>query len=333
MEPNGIQVSFFQHLKSQLPPHLSLVEEIADLLNISNDSAYRRLRAEKPITFDELQKICVHYHVSLDQFLHLQSDSFIFSGKLSTSNDSFYADWINKLVQDLTFMNTFEQKHFYYLTKDIPFIAFFQFPELMTFKAFFWMKSILHYDRLKGKKYSLRNNDKEFDESYRKITALYNQIPATEIWNTESVNATIRQIEFYRDSDVFESKEDVTIIYEKLEELIGHIEKQAEIGKKFTFGQPVKPTDASYQMFHNEVVIGDNTCLAELGKLRITYLNHSVMNFITTMDTRFNNYIYDSIINLIHKSSQISVIGEKDRSRFFNKLREEIQSRKKGLLR
>jgi hypothetical protein len=332
MEPTSIQVAFFQHLKSQLPPHLSLVDEIADLLSISNDSAYRRIRAEKPISFEELQKICVHYHVSLDQFLHLQSDTFIFSGKLAKSSDSFYKEWINKLLQDLTFMNTFEQKHFYYLTKDIPFITFFQFPELMSFKAFFWKKSILHYEGLRGKKYSLRDEDTEFNDAYKKITALYNQIPATEIWNTEAVNATIRQIEFYRDSNVFEVKEDVPILYNKLEELISHTEKQAELGKKFTFGQAVKPTDASFQMFHNEVVIGDNTCLAELGKLKITYLNHSVMNFITTRDTTFNNYIYDSITNLLRKSTQISVVGEKDRSRFFNKLREEIHARKNGLL-
>jgi hypothetical protein len=332
MESTGIQAAFFQHLKSLLPPHLSLVDEIAELLDISNDSAYRRIRAEKPISFEELQKLCLRYHISLDQFLHLQSDTFIFSGKLATSSDTFYEDWINKLVQDLSFMNTFEQKHFYYLTKDIPFITFFQFPELMTFKSFFWMKSILHYEKLRGKKYSLRNPDTQFDEAHRKIVALYNQIPATEIWNTESVNATIRQIEFYRESNVFESKDDVIIIYNRLEELIDHIEKQAEIGKKFTFGQSVKPTDASYQMFHNEVVIGDNTCLAELGKLRMTYLNHSVMNFITTRDVKFNNYIFDSITNLIHKSTQISVVGEKDRSRFFNKLREEVHARKNALL-
>jgi hypothetical protein len=75
-------------------------------------------------------------------------------------------------------------------------------------------------------------------------------------------------------------------------------------------------------------VIGDNTCQAELGEMKITYLNHSVINFITTRDTRFNNYIYESIMNLIHKSTQISVVGEKDRSRFFNRLREEILARK-----
>lgn len=332
MEPNGIQVSFFQHLKSQLPPHLSLVDEIAELLNISNDSAYRRIRAEKPISFEELQKICVHYHLSLDQFLHLQNDSFIFSGKLATSSDSFYEEWINKLLQDLAFMNTFEQKHLYYLTKDIPFITFFQFPELASFKSFFWMKSILNYEGLRGRKFSLKNDFKEFEDRYKKITALYNQIPATEIWNTESINTTIRQIEFYRESNVFESNDDAILLYNKLGDLITHIEVQAEKGKKFTVGEIVKTNAASFNMFNNEVVIGDNTCLADLGKIKLTYLNHSVINFITTRDARFNNYIYESIINLIHKSTQISVVGEKDRSRFFNKLREEIHARKNGLL-
>jgi len=332
MEPNGIQVLFFQHLKSQLPPHLSLVDEIADLLSISNDSAYRRIRAEKPISFEELQKICVHYHISLDQFLHLQNDSFIFSGKLATSSDSFYEDWLNKVLQDLSFMNTFEHKHLYYITKDIPFITYFQFPELAAFKSFFWMKSILNYEGLKGKKFSLKNNTSKFEDTYRKITALYNQVPATEVWNTESVNTTIRQIEFYRESNVFESKDDAYFLYDKLSELITHIEIQAETGKKFTTGEAVRPTNADFRMFNNEVVIGDNTCLADLGKMKLTYLNHSVINFITTRDERFNNYMFESIMNLIHKSTQISVVGEKDRSRFFNSLREEILQRKNGAL-
>lgn len=332
MEAHGVQVAFFQHLKAQLPSHLSLVDEISDLLNISNDSAYRRIRAEKPISFEELQKICSHYRISLDQFLHLQNDSFLFSGKLATGSDSFYDEWLNKLVQDLGFMNTFEQKHLYYLTKDIPFVTFFQFPELASFKSFFWMKTILNYEEFRGKRFSLNNFLKGFEDRYKKIVTLYNRIPATEIWNTESVNTTLRQIEFYHDSNVFESKDDAAQLYHKLEELISHIELQAETGKKFAPGEPVPQDAAAFTMFNNEVVLGDNTCLADLGKMKLTYLNHSVINFITTRDERFNDYIYQSIMNLIHKSTQISVVGEKDRSRFFNKLREEIHERKARLL-
>jgi hypothetical protein len=131
---------------------------------------------------------------------------------------------------------------------------------------------------------------------------------------------------------VLESKEDSQLLYDKLDELISHIEMPAETGKKFIAGENVSANAAGFNMFNNEVVIGDNTCLADLGKIKLTYLNHNVINFITTRDERFNNYIYQSIMNLIHKSTQISVIGEKDRNRFFNKLHEEIHARKNGLL-
>ena len=62
MEPNNSQLQFFLHIKALLPGHVSFVDEIADLLNISNDSAYRRIRAEKAISFEELHKLCAHYH-------------------------------------------------------------------------------------------------------------------------------------------------------------------------------------------------------------------------------------------------------------------------------
>ena len=59
MESSDAQLRFFQHIKSALPPNISFVDEIAGLLDISNDSAYRRIRADKPISFEELQKLFV----------------------------------------------------------------------------------------------------------------------------------------------------------------------------------------------------------------------------------------------------------------------------------
>src|SRR5579871_2321816 len=95
---SGQQV-FFQHIKNNLPQHLSLVDEIADLLNISTDSAYRRIRGEKPVSFDELRTLCSHFKVSLDQLFHIQSDSFIFTGRLAKDTGNFFGDWLNDVLQ------------------------------------------------------------------------------------------------------------------------------------------------------------------------------------------------------------------------------------------
>ena len=237
METTAVQQLFFQHLKANLPVHLSLVDEVAAVLDISNDSAYRRIRGEKQISFEEIQKLCSHYKVSLDQFLHLQSDAIIFSGRVNYDSETVFEDYLSNVQKQLSIINSFEKKHIYFLMKDIPPFVHFQVPELAAFKFYFWMKSILHLESMKKVKFSF--NDPRYDPFHaiaRKVIDVYNKIPMTEIWNIESINSTLRQIEFYRDTGSYESDADVKLLYQKLEELINHIERQAELGMKFNFG-------------------------------------------------------------------------------------------------
>jgi len=331
MDSLNTQLLFFQHLKTQVPAHLSLVDEVADLLEISVDSAYRRIRAEKPISLDEVTKLCTQFNISLDKFLHLKNDSYLFSGKLANASDHYFGDWLKEALTQFQYILTFEKKHLYYLNKDVPFFSHFQIPELAAFKFFFWMKSILHYDQYRGKKFSLRDRNPAYEEIGRKIVHCYNQIPTTEIWEYESINATMRQIEFYYESDIFESREDALLMYEKMEDLINHYELQAELGKKFKLGEMPDEDSADFIMFNNELIVGHNTVLVEVGNMKIAFLNHSVINYLSTRDERFTTYIYDSISNLIQKSTQISKIGQKDRSRFFNRLREKIAISKRSV--
>jgi hypothetical protein len=55
MEVHAIQQQFFQYLKENMPPHLSMVDELCDILSLSHDSVYRRIRGEKPMSFSELK--------------------------------------------------------------------------------------------------------------------------------------------------------------------------------------------------------------------------------------------------------------------------------------
>lgn len=325
MESANIQISLFQHIKSLLPPHLSLVDEIAELLSISNDSAYRRIRGEKPIALEELKKLATHFKISLDQLLSLQSDSFVFTGRLTNATDHVFEKWMENTLQQMLFMGSFQHKHMYYMAKDLPLMQQFLVPELTSFKSFFWRKSILHYDEMRGQKFSLKNINPAHVELGRKIVEAYNKLPSTDIWNVESINSTIRQIEFYREAGAFDSPEDVQLLYQAVFKLMDHIEKQADSGVKFTVdGKPLSNA-APYHLFNNELILADNTVMAELDNMKITFLNHSVINFIYTRDERFCAYIADAIRNLIKKSTQLSSVGEKERTRFFNRIREKLK--------
>jgi hypothetical protein len=331
MVANQIQQTLFQHLKNQLPAHLSLVDEVADLLQISSDSAYRRIRGEKSISLEELQKLCSRFKLSVDQVLHLQSDAFIFTGQLTNSSDFTFETWMRTDIKHLERILAFKQRHLYYLAKEIPFFYYFLIPEVTAFKSFFFKKSILHYESLKGAKFSLDDDHNEVISLGKTISALFAQIPSTEIWNVENLTSTIRQIEFYKLTGIFRSDKDVLCILEKLGELLNQIEAQAVEGKKILPGREPAEDAPAVNMYVNELIMGDNLILAQLDNIQVSYLNHSIINFVTTFDQRFNTYMKQTIDNMTNKSTAISRVNEKARIKFFGRIREKIGRARAGL--
>jgi hypothetical protein len=308
------------------------VDEIAELLSISNDSAYRRIRGDKPISFEELKTICSHYKISLDQLLNLQSNNFIFTGKLNNDENFKFENWLEEVLRQFSIIAASPKKHIYFLLKDLPFNLHFQIPELTAFKCFVWLRSFSGYQVDKGIKFSF--NYPGFEEHNAigmKIVNVYNTIPTTEIWNTEGINTTLQQIDYYHEAGGIISKEQAIILFDKVEELVNHIEKEAGLGYKFRIGEQPNSGSAEYRLFNNELIIGDNSLIAEVGDVKMTFLNHSFMHFVGTRDEAFNKALFNNFNNLMQKSTLISTSGERDRVKFFNRLREEIHRRKSAL--
>ncbi len=331
MEQPGVQQVFFQHIKSGLATHLSLVDEVADLLDISNDSAYRRIRGEKPLSFDELKTLCAHYKVSLDQLFHLNNDSLLFSGPLINKENFGFEKYLEYLLTQLNYFNSFEHRELYYLSKDIFIFHSFGFHELTVFKIFFWMKSILQYP-FNGKDiFVLESLSESVFKMASKLSEAYNKIPSVEVWNDDSINATIRQIDYYRQSKLFPSDAYALGVYKSLLDMINHIEKQAEAGCKFPINGKPDTASAPYKFYVNEFILGDNCSLVVLNDLKVVYINHSVLNVIMTKDPVFTEYTYQYAQNIMRKSTLMSNAGEKERTRFFNTMREKVENKIKWI--
>lgn len=325
MATSEIQIQFFQHIRNILPPYKSLVDEISDLLEISNDSAYRRIRGEKFIDLEEIKKISQHFSISLDQVFNLETNAIVFHGKLNSFTKDSFEYWLEDVLKQFQLLHAQKNKHIYYHVKDMPPFYQLYFPELASFKFFFFMKSILFYDSLKNEKFTTDNLFYfKVKDICNKIIHLYNQLPTTEIWNEEGINATIRQIDIYYEMGWIPSKALAITLYNQLLETVNHLESQAELGLKYHLGKSPTPESAAYNLFVNEFVIGDNSFFTELDNVRITYLNHSVLYFIGSMDPKFNDAMFSNLDNLVKKSTMISSTGEKERGMFFNKLRKKI---------
>ncbi len=331
MDQPGVQQVFFQHVKSNLAAHLSLVDEVAELLNISNDSAYRRIRGEKPLSFEELKRLCAHYQISLDQLFHLNNNSFLFSGPLINRDNFGIEMYFEHLLNQLNYFNSFEQRELYYISKDIFIFHCFGFHELTVFKIFFWMKTIIQYP-MDGKDIEVLEKLREnVFKLTTKMNEAYNKLSSVEIWNDDSINATIRQIDYYRQSKIFPSDQYALNVYKSLHEMIDHIEKQAEAGCKFSVNSKPIGTNAPYKFYVNEFMLGDNCNLAILNNTKVVYINHSFLNIIMTKDPVFTEYTYQHAQNIIRRSTLMSYVGEKERRKFFNGMHERIDVRIKAV--
>ena len=326
-----MQQELFKAVKSKIPEHLSAADEIGKILDISADSVYRRLRGEKPVTLEELYKLCTHYKISVDQLMNIQTDAFLFFGRTVNPKNFNFNEYLRSMMEYMLFMQNFKSKELYYLSKDIPMFHLFQIRDLAAFKYYFWMKTLMQFPEFANRKFSIDEYPDEIFQLGRKNLNLYNQLNSYELWNFETLNSTLHQIEFYHDAGMFVSDLDAVRIYDALDKFLDLLEEQAELGYKFNVDDPEKKPMGSFKMYFNEVVTLDNSILAVLDGTKICFQTHSIFNFMMTRDLRFTEYVHENVQTLMRKSTYISSVSEKERLRFFNRMREKIHRRREAV--
>lgn len=323
-KPNT-QELLFDNIRNGLSPNLSLVHEISELLGISYDSAYRRIRNEKELTLDEFKLLCEHFKLSADSLFNLESKNIIFNSLGINEGGVSFKDWLQSILYGLKKINSCKEKEIIYSAKDIPIFHYFEFPEIFAFKFYFWHKTLIPSHQFDNMPLNMELSD-ELRDTGRQITMTYNKIPTAELWNEETFNSIIRQIEFCQISGFFQNKEDVFRLCSVLETMIRHLQRQAELGFRFLYGSTPEGIEGSYRLYCNEVLLGDNTIYTRLDNNQTTYLTYNIINLLTTSNPLFCNQIERSLKVLMQESMLISSTSAKERNRFFNQIIEKIKN-------
>ena len=246
--------------------------------------------------------------------------------------DNFgFEKYLEHLLIQLNYFNSFENRELYYMSKDIFIFHTFGFHELTVFKIFFWMKTILNYPFKGSDLFAMDALRESVFKIASKISDAYNKISSQEMWNIETIHTTIRQIDYYRQSKVFSSDQEAVAIYKSILSMLDHVEMQAEAGCKFAVNSKPNSMSASYKIYVNDFFLGDNFVLANLNQTKVAYINHTFFNVFMTKDPVYTEYAYQHIQNMLRKSTLISNVGEKDRRRFFNSMREKVEARLRAI--
>jgi hypothetical protein len=330
MAETDLQKELFVLIKNTLPSHISLVDAIADLLNISYDSVYRRIRGEKPVTLNELRILCEHFHLSLDQILQFKNESVVFNAPEINGSNPDFREYLKGVLKQMKYFNSFEKREMMYQCKDAPVFYFYLFREIGAFKTFCWLKTVLNHPDYRDKTFSLHEFPfEECNQLGQLIVKEYNILPSVELWNFESLNSTLNQLEYYRDAGLFASEGDFREVLHSFEKMMNHFQEQAQTGFKFMPAGTDMTPKAPFKFYVNEIILGNNTFLLDLNGERLSIITYNVLNYLLTRDARFNKKLFDGFNTLVSRSTLISGTGEKERNKFFRAQREKIIQIKK----
>jgi len=322
------QTVLMQKIKSALPSNMSLVDELADLLNVSNDSAYRRMRGETQLSIEEIAAICKRFKISFDAFINSGDDEYVsFTHHQLSSHVNTFREYLQKINSDLDQMFLFpeDSRQVIFAAEDIPVFQNFAHPYLTAFKIFYWNKSILNAKGFEDNKFDTAYVDQDLMQIAADIYEKYSKLPSIEIWSDDTVNSALKQIEFYWDSGAFKSKQDALRVCEEVNVMFSRISKQAELNIKLDSNGKPTSTEKNYSLYHSDVMIGNNCVLAKMGNVMGAYISYHTFNVMLTTNQNFCKETELWLNNLIRKSNLISGVAEKQRYKYFKRIDEVLK--------
>lgn len=315
-----LQRLLFEQLKSHAISNISLVNALADLLNISSDAVYRRLRGEKRLDIDELAQICTHFNVSFDALIGAKQQNLQFGYvPLDLTNAFVYKQYMKQLLQSFSALEKANEKEVFFTAIDIPMFHFLPFTELTLFKVFSWSNSTGAFKGNFSEFCSMMIDD-ELIGIYEQLTIVYKVIPSVEIWTDRTFDTILRLIDYYFESGYFSTIDEALLLCRQLLEMLNGINKWSTQGfKDESLGA------IHYKLYLSGIELENNFVVMKRDQTTTCTIKLYTINSMVTTNKDFCNESMKWINNAMHKSTLISGASQKESFKFFNLITQKVR--------
>lgn len=303
----------------------NLAHILSELLHINLDAAYRRMRGTTPLTLDEVTTICHHFQVSMDAVMSYKGNLVPFQFNAMFQDKFQIVEYLKNIRKEMKEMSQIPHGQISITAMDIPIFRQFGYKGLSRFKLFFWQKSVLNMEQYRHKKFSANEEVEDFEHIVEDIYFYYHGINSYEIWAPETLDTTIKQVQYYLDSGLFVSTDDAMKICDGLDELLDKLEREAESGKKSILN-PKGQLSGAFKMYQSDIFLSNNCIQAFMGPQVFTYITFNSFNHLMTYSPEFSNECSLWVDQLRSKSILLSEVSEKLRYQFFVHLRQKIKN-------
>lgn len=298
-------------IRKKLNPELSLIDELATVLQISYDASHRRVALKSKFSMEEAIILCKHYKISMDAVYDNQDKIVVSKSKNLTSLNDMpqYFDFSLQKISAYA-MGNYE---FYYLAKDIPFFYTLDFSLLAKFKMYAWKHLLFDdYQPLKFEDFTF--NQSLFSASLG-LKEKYEKAKIYEIWNESTLNSTLQQLDTFFETGLIQMENALNI----LDDLLALLQKIEENCVK---------NEGNFHFYINDMLILDNTIMVKNNNQSIVFIPFNMMRYFAVEDEISNAQTFSYIKNQLHHSKCLNTAGVKDRNSFFLQLKNKIDKYK-----
>ena len=313
------QKLLFDMIHKALPANRALVDIVSELLGISTDAAYRRIRCAKLIDFEEAVLLCKRFKIGLEAFVNVSDKKQITCcyNPLENSTMGSHELDLHELLYDLDNTLSAPNGEIVMSSASLSLFNFLPFQELTFFNLYSLSSSI----------YSFTDNYDEFinyldieglSKIYAEIVKKYNLIPSTEIWTAGVIDRMLTLICYHYEVGHFDNDNFPVLLCEELLSLLNSLQSWTEKGTKGDNNIPFK--------FYISEIDFDNSFILfkKEHSMKFTLKLFSI-NGLTATDERFCKEIENWIYDTVQHSTLISGSSEKVRYMFFNGLKQKIR--------
>ncbi len=298
--------------------------ELAELLGLNSDAAYRRIRGTTSLTFTEIEKICLHYSLSFDSSIGYSGRSYPFQFNSMFKDDFQILEYLKEINNSLLSLSQDPNAKLTLTAMDLPYFRQFGFPCLRRFKMFYWQRSVLNLENFKHLKFNASIFKEEYEYVSDEIFKNYHKINSTEIWAPETIDSTLKQVQYYLESGLFESKESALGICEDLHQLLSKLEKEALLARKI-LTKDGETYSSNLTMYQSDILLSNNSVQGFTSDRVYTYVSFNSFNSLMSYSAPFSDECSAWIEQIRVKSITLSEVSEKLRYQFFQGLRNKIK--------
>ncbi len=322
MKKNDIQKVLFDGIRAKLPPRYALVDTVSELLDISADAAYRRLRGDKIMDIEEVAILCKRFGISLDALLNIPgivsgSEAYSYT-PLDLGAENVYYLYMQGLADRMEQLCMAPGAEIISSALDVPFFHFLPYKELTFFKLFAWTNSVYSSEG-NFEEFARKTENRQLLDCYGKIVANHRLIPSREIWTKNTTETFLKLVHYHFEMGHFSTPDVPLILCDQFLQLLDTLQGWTEKGNKG------ETEHIPFQLYLSEVDMENSFILLKEATRTNCILKLFTINSLYVTDRQFCSETENWLDHLARRSTLISGASEKERHKFFTSQRQKVR--------